>query len=179
MQKLYDDLKDKFVVSDLSKQREDLYFLTVEKKHLVPAVTHLRDLYNYTSLIFLQCVDHIEKEIFQLTYMLHNYQENRSLGIRVMLDRKTAEMDSIHHLWEHAETFQRELKELFGIDFPGSPGIDDGFVLEGWDNIPPMRKDFDTVKYSQETFFPRPGRSTEDPAEYMKKKLYPEELEEK
>jgi NADH-quinone oxidoreductase subunit C len=174
MQKLYDDLKEKFEVSDLKEQRQDLHFMTVEKKHLIPLLTYLRDLQNYTSLIFLQSVDHIEMGIFQLTYMLHNYVENQSLGIRVMLSREAAVMDSIHHLWEHAETFQRELKELFGIDFPGSPGLDDGFVLEGWDNIPPMRKDFDTVKYSQETFFPRPGRSTEDPAEYMKKKLYPE-----
>ncbi len=175
MQKLYDELKDKFEISKLTEQRIDLYFLTVEKKHLVPLITHLRDLHGYTSMIFLQCVDHIEEGIFQLTYMLHNYENNRSLGLRVMLVRDLAVMDSIHHLWEHAETFQRELKELFGIDFPGSPGIDDGFVLEGWDDIPPMRKDFDTVKYSQETYFPRPGRTTEDPAEYMKKKLYPEE----
>jgi len=96
-----------------------------------------------------------------------------------MLDRTTPVMNSIHHLWEHAETFQREIKELFGIDFPGSPGIDDGFVLEGWDNIPPMRRDFDTVKYSNETFFSRPGRETRDPAEYMKEKLYPENNGEK
>ncbi|WP_416208189.1 NADH-quinone oxidoreductase subunit C [Halomonas sp.] len=34
---------------------------------------------------------------------------------------------------------QRELKEMFGIDFPGSPRVDEPFVLESWDDIPPMR----------------------------------------
>jgi len=83
-------------------------------------------------------------------------------------------MASIHHLWKQAGTYQRELKEMFGIDFPGSPRVDDSFILEGWDNIPPMRRDFDTKKYSEETFFPRPGRESHDPETYMKSKLYPE-----
>jgi len=36
-----------------------------------------------------------------------------------------------------------------------------------------MRRDFDTKKYSEETYFPRPGRKTHDPKTYMKEKLYP------
>ena len=55
--------------------------------------------------------------------------------------------------------------------------IDDGFVLEGWDNIPPMRKDFDTKKYVEETYYPRDGRTTKDPSEHMEEKLYPVEAE--
>jgi NADH-quinone oxidoreductase subunit C len=95
--------------------------------------------------------------------------------IRVPLDRDTPVMGSIHHLWAQAATYQRELHEMFGIDFPGSPRVDEPFILEGWQNIPPYRRDFDTKRYAEETYFPRPGRSTNDPAEYMKKKLYPEE----
>ena len=84
-------------------------------------------------------------------------------------------MESIHPLWKQARVYQRELKEMMGIDFPGSPDVDKPLVLEGWEDIPPMRKDFDTVKYSSNTYFPRPGRKTYEPKEYMKKKLYPEE----
>ena len=64
---------------------------------------------------------------------------------------------------------------MYGIDFPESPGVNDSFILEGWDDIPPYRRDFDTMKYAEETFFPREGRTTNDPTEYMKKKLYPDE----
>ena len=64
---------------------------------------------------------------------------------------------------------------MYGIDFPGSPRVDESFILEGWDDIPPMRREFDTKKYSEEIFFPREGRETNDPEEYMKKKLYPDE----
>jgi NADH-quinone oxidoreductase subunit C len=64
---------------------------------------------------------------------------------------------------------------MFGINFPGSPDVDKPFILEGWEEIPPYRRDFDTKEYSEKTYFPRPGRETHDPAEYMKKKLYPNE----
>jgi len=174
MNEIIKQLEQIFRFQELNKNREDLYFITAEKEQLVSLLTHLRDIHEFTSLVFLQAVDYIEDNIFQLTYMTHNYETNISLGIRVKINRTEAKMFSIHHLWEHAETFQRELKELFGIDFPGSPDIDSGFVLEGWEDIPPMRKDFDTVKYAEKTFFPRPGRKTHDPAEYMKEKLYPE-----
>ena len=40
-----------------------------------------------------------------------------------------------------------------------------------------MRKDFDTKKYSEETFFPRPGRQTSDPKKVMEDKVYPVEKE--
>ena len=109
--------------------------------------------------------------------MLYNYKDNINLGVRVELDRNNPTMTTMHHLWAQMATYQRELKEMFGIDFPDSPRLDEPFILEGWDNIPPMRRDFDTKKYSEETYFPRPGRKTHDPAEYMKQKLYPDEGE--
>lgn len=84
------------------------------------------------------------------------------------------EMDSIHHLWAQAATYQRELKEMYGVHFPGSPRVDEEFALEGWKDVPPMRRDFDTLAYSEQTFFPRPGRKTHNPVEYMKKNMYPD-----
>ncbi len=129
----------------------------------------------FTHLAFITAVDYIEDSQFQITYMLHNYEKHLDLGVRVLIDRDNPVMESIHHLWEHAATYQREWKEMFGIDFPGSPRVDEPMILEGWDGPPPYRRDFDTKKYSDETYFPRPGRVNHDPREYMKKKLYPEE----
>ena len=98
----------------------------------------------------------------------------RDIGVRLMLPRDGASMDSIHDLWPTAATYQRELREMFGIDFPGSPRVDEDFILEGWVDIPPYRREFDTLKYAEETYLERSGRETHDPAEHMKQKLYPE-----
>jgi NADH-quinone oxidoreductase subunit C len=39
-----------------------------------------------------------------------------------------------------------------------------------------MRRDFDTLDYSEKTYFPRPGRTTHDPREHMKEQLYPKDV---
>ena len=137
-------------------------------------LSYLRDIERFSHLAFFTAVDRIEQETFQLVYLLHNYATHTDFGMYVELERSNPVMESIHHLWAQAATFQRELKEMFGIDFPGSPRVDESFILEGWQEIPPMRRDFDTLAYSEKTYFPREGRTTQDPREYMKENLYPD-----
>jgi NADH-quinone oxidoreductase subunit C len=156
-------------------QRANLGFVTIPKEHGVAAVTHLRDHEGFEHLVLLTAVDWIEDGKFQLTYLLNNPDARLDLGVRVILERDEAEMESIHHLWKQAATYQRELHEMFGINFPGSPRVDQPFILEGWEGPPPYRRDFDTKKYSEETYFPRLGRESHDPTEYMKQKLYPDD----
>jgi NADH-quinone oxidoreductase subunit C len=169
--------KDKFSLISSMIQRQDLAFVQAPMQTAVAFITHLRDLEGYAHLVFFTAIDYIEDGIFRLTYMLHNYRQHHDLGVQVDIPREDAGMESIHHLWPHGATYQRELKEMYGIDFPGSPGVDESFVLEGWHDIPPMRREFDTKAYSEKTYYPRPGRVTYDPTEYMKEKLYPSEAE--
>jgi NADH-quinone oxidoreductase subunit C len=175
MKEIINRIQEIFKVAEITIQRENQYFISVEKKDAVQLVTYLKDIEKFSNLILLTAVDWIEKGQFQLSYLLNHPSKKLDIGVRTFIEREHVTMDSAHHLWEHVATFQRELKEMFGIDFPGSPRVDEPFLLEGWDNIPPMRREFDTKKYSEETYFPRPGRSTNDPAEHMKKKLYPNE----
>ncbi len=175
MKEIISHIKERFPIYEITEAQDNLTFISVDAAKLVPLVTSLKANHGYSVLVILSVVDWLEDCKFQLTYIVNNPEEKRDLGIRVYIKRDDASMDSIHTLWEHAATFQREIKEMFGINFPGSPRVDEPFLLEGWDNIPPMRRDFDTKKYAEETFFPRPGRETHDPAEYMKQKLYPDE----
>jgi NADH-quinone oxidoreductase subunit C len=174
MRDLYDRLKRSFPLGELTEQKPDLAFVTVPREQLRPLLQHLRDQEGFTHLVLLTAVDWLEDATFQLTYLMNNRLACRDLGVRVMLPRATASMDSIHDLWPTAATYQRELREMFGIDFPGSPRVDEDFILEGWIRTPPYRRDFDTLKFSDEVFAPRPGRESSDPAQFMKKQLYPD-----
>lgn len=175
MQNIITKLNTIFEISDIVEDRNNMSFLSCKKEQAISLITHLKDIEGFSHLVILSAVDWIEDDKFQLTYILNSPDKKIDLGIRIFLDRNNPVMDSAHHLWEHVATYQRELKEMYGIDFPNSPRIDESFILEGWDDIPPMRRDFDTNKYSEETFFPRDGRTTNDPTEYMKKKIYPNE----
>jgi len=169
------DIQAKFKITEIEEQRKDLSFITILKEQAISLITYLRDIKEYKHLVLLTAVDWIDDNKFQLTYLLNNPEKKSDIGVKVLIERENPEMESIHHLWKQAKTYQRELHEMFGINFPGSPKVDEPFILEGWTDIPPYRRDFDTRKYSEETYFPRPGRSTNDPATYMKQKLYPDE----
>ena len=171
------EIESRFGVTEVKKQRSNLTWISLPPQQVIPLITHLRDHEGFTHFALLTAVDWIEQEVFQLTYILTNPTQMADLGLRTRISRENASMESAHHLWEQAATYQRELKEMYGIDFPGSPRVDEEFFLEGWDDIPPMRREFDSKKFSEETYFPRPGSKGYDPREYMKQKLYSEDYE--
>jgi len=174
MKKLYTKLNNLFPLGELTEQRDNLAFITIKQEQLRPLLLHLRDKENFSHLVILTAVDWLEDNIFQLTYLLSNREAAIDIGLRLMIPRDNAVMESIHDIWPTAATYQRELREMFGINFPDSPGVNDDFILEGWNDIPPYRRDFDTLKYSKENFSERPGRESKDPAEHMKQQLYPD-----
>lgn len=174
MRTLYETLKQRFELGELTTKRDDLGFITVERAYLRAVAQHLRDVEGFTHLVLLTAVDWLEEGKFQLTYLLGNREKAIDVGLRVMIPRDKAEMESIHDLWPTAATYQRELREMFGIDFPGSPDLMDDFILEGWTGIPPYRREFDTKQFAEQNFTHRPGRDTSDPAVHMKEQLYPD-----
>lgn len=174
MEETLDLIAKQFTIIKQDKKRDDLTYITIAPERLLSLLFYLKQNTGLKHFVLLSAVDFIENNLFQLTYHLNNPEEKFIIGIRVEIDREKATMESAHTAWPTIATYQREIKELYGIDFPGSPGVDEELVLEGWDDIPPFRRDFDTLKYSEETYFARPGRSKEDPKNYMKKQTYGE-----
>ena len=71
--------------------------------------------------------------------------------MKTTIDREKAIMDSVVEVFRPVITYEREIKEMFGVDFPSNPRLTD-FILEDWQGPPPMRKDFDSIQYVQDTF---------------------------
>jgi NADH-quinone oxidoreductase subunit C len=177
MNDLIERLKSKFGRAGFTPIRPAHVFLTVEKKDIEGCVLYLKEFEGYGHLSLMSVVDWIEKDKFEIVYHLHNYSDKTDVSVKTFIDRKEPSMVSINKLWAGARVYEREIREMFGIDFPGCPRVNEPFALEGWNGIPPMRKEFDTKKYSEETFFPRPGRYTKDNVAHMEEKLYPVEAE--
>ena len=173
MKDIIERLKNKYDLQELDYRRDNLVFASIRKENAIDALTYMRDYEGFSHFVMMSCVDWIEDGKLQLMYLLHNPEHKFDLGIKVYIERENPEMTSAHHLWKQIWTYQRELREAYGINFPGSPRVEENFVLEGWTDKPHMLRDFDTHEYAQKTYFPRPGRVTHDPAEYMREKLYP------
>ena len=167
MEELIEKLKKEYEIYDVIKQREDFYVFSVEKNKLHSLLYHLKNIENFKHLTMIAYIDWIEENKFQLSYVLWNYRTKRQVSVRVFLNRDNPHFKTIMHLWPQAEVYEREIREMMGITFEGNPTQFEDFALEDWDNIPPMRKDFDTYKYAMEKFGERPGRKSYEPRDVI------------
>ncbi len=131
--------------------------LNSSKENLVGVLAHLREHFGYRHLSHISCVDWLEQNQFELVYILWNYESRIQLFVKVRLARENGSGISIRHLWPQADTYEREIAEMYGLPFDGNENPRE-LILEDWDAMPPMRRDFDTRAYSKEAFYDRPGR---------------------
>ncbi len=105
----------------------------------------------YKTFIHLACIDWIDDQEFELVYNLENYDEKAQALVKVRIPRNKPEMESMMSIWGLCQVYEREIHEFFGINFIGNPNLKP-FFLDEWLDIPPLRKDFDTLAFSQELF---------------------------
>lgn len=116
-----------------------------------PFLTHAKNQHDFEHLTHVSCVDWLEEGHFELVYILWSYSMNQQLLVKCRIPRHEPKFLSINNIWDHADTYEREIHEMYGIAFDGNDNQGD-FLLEDWDGPPPMRRDFDTVQFSQDNF---------------------------
>ncbi len=116
-----------------------------------PYLAHAKNQHGFEHLTHISCVDWLEDGYFELVYILWSYTMKMQLLVKCRIPRHTPEFISIHNIWDHAETYEREIHEMYGINFEGNDRLGE-FLLEDWEGPPPMRRDFDTAKYAADTY---------------------------
>jgi NADH:ubiquinone oxidoreductase subunit C len=83
---------------------------------------------------------------FQLTYHLTGLHRT-VISIRIEVPRENPAVPSVHDLLPPAGIYERQIHDLFGIVFPGHPGLARIILNEDWPlKEYPMRKDWKPVK---------------------------------
>ena len=96
---------------------------------------------NFDYLFCLTCVDwktHLTM-VYHLDSTLHRHQ----LVVKVQLDRNKPETETVSHIWRTAEFHEREVYEMFGVNFLSHPDLRLLILPDGWEGKNPMRKDFE------------------------------------
>lgn len=105
----------------------------------------------FVHLSAISCVDWIEEGEFELVYHLWSYEQNQLLSVYVRVAREPGRYQSIYDLYRPAGFFERDIHEMYGLYFEGSPDMEK-FILTEWNGPPPMRKEFDSEAFVAETF---------------------------
>jgi len=132
-------------------QRENRIFVDTEKDKLVSVLYGMK-LIGFNQLSIMSAIDRITDNEFELFYVLYNYKEKVNATVRTRISRDNPVIETADKINPPAHTYERELTEMFGIAVNGNPDAGKPFILENWNDIPPMRKDFDSVGYADERF---------------------------
>jgi NADH-quinone oxidoreductase subunit C len=165
--KVQKELKLRFPSLKTVRELHNYLHIRVETVSAIEAVLMAKTSLGYGILQLISVVDRIEDGIFQITWILENYKSPSVLLISADFPREECSVPSLCLVWPAASAFERELFEMYGISFPGNPRQGEDFLLEGWTEMPPMRRDFDTEKYSLEKFGERQPREHTDPRQYV------------
>jgi NADH-quinone oxidoreductase subunit C len=94
---------------------------------------------NYLSSISgVDRTDHIE-----IVYFVSSFEYKHKLTVKTKVDRSGGKIDSLQHLIPAANWFEREIWELFGVDFVGHPDLRRFLLPDDWNQGNPMLRDWE------------------------------------
>ena len=151
------EIRNRFATDEIEVKRADLSKVLVSRFKIFELIDFLREQYDYKTLNAITCADWIEEEHFAITYILTTTDRKHSFMIQSMILRENAHIDSLTPVFKQAEIMERDLHEMYGIDFPGNNNLVE-LSLENWVHTPPLRREFDTLEFVNKHLTFREGR---------------------
>jgi NADH-quinone oxidoreductase subunit C len=101
----------------------------------------------FDYLFCLTCIDWSQtaagKTLMTMVYHLSSTRHRHNIVVKVKLDRNKPEVETVSHIWRTAEFHEREVYEMFGVNFLNHPDLRLLILPDGWEGKNPMRKDFE------------------------------------
>ncbi len=96
----------------------------------------------YNSMVDGVSVDRFEKKSrFEMIYNLVSIDYNKRLFIKIRLDSKKPEMETLSGIWASANWYEREAYDMMGINFRNHPDLRRMYMPDEFEYYP-LRKDF-------------------------------------
>ena len=145
---LVDELQKKFpgALSDALIFRNQPS-MTVARESLVALSEHLKSQEGgaYTFLTDETAVDYPKRpKRFEIIYQLYSFKLNHRLRLKVVA-AEGEKVPSVARVWPTANWLEREVYDMFGIEYEGHPDLKRILLPDEWTGHP-LRKDYDILK---------------------------------
>ena len=116
--------------------------LEIPKEKLLELSRFLKDKAGFDLLVDIAGVDRFTKQNrFEVVYNLWSTEKKLRIFLRVKLDSKKPEVESVSAIWTTADWEEREAYDMFGINFLNHPDLRRIYMMEDFKYYP-LRKDF-------------------------------------
>lgn len=95
----------------------------------------------FDFLFCLTCVDW--KTHLTMVYHLTSTRFRHTLVVKSTLHSPSPQIETVSTLWRTAEFHEREVYEMFGVNFLHHPDLRLLILPDGWEGKNPLRKDFE------------------------------------
>ena len=125
-------------------QAGDQHVVFVDAAHNRTVLEWLRDdpEQRYDLLVDVTAVDYGGGKPLQVVYQLWSVGHKRALRVKCELPLDGLSLDSVVQLWNAANWLEREVFDLFGIDFRDHPDLRRILMPQNYAEGHPLRKDF-------------------------------------
>src|SRR5436190_4867827 len=117
--------------------------INVEPNDWLTLATQIRNdnTIHFDYLFCLTCIDW--KTHLTMVYHLSSTKYRHNIVIKSKLDRNKPEIETVSHIWRTADFHEREVYEMFGVNFLHHPDLRLLILPDGWEGKNPLRKDFE------------------------------------
>lgn len=162
MDEIADKLKAKFGINPvIEKTKEGTTTLWVDRKEVIPLMSYLKTGIEspFVMLYDLSCIDervrkHREGQPasdFTIVYTITSFDRNEDIRIKVALQDADLTIPSITSVWESANWYEREVFDMFGVNFEGHPNLTRILMPRSWEGHP-LRKEHYSRATEKEPF---------------------------
>lgn len=135
-------------ISEASTYLGQNYF--VVDRSLIPEILQvLRDQEQFDYCVDITAVHYPKREKpFDVIWILYSFARNERIRVKTMIADGEA-LPSSDPLWPTTNWLEREVYDMFGIQFEGHPDMKRILLPEGWKGHP-LRKDYGIIQQDKE-----------------------------
>lgn len=140
-----DTLSHPAILSDTEKLGEQT--LTADPAQIVALCQYLKGEAKYIRLSAVSGVDwHPAEPRFEIVYHLQSIEKNSRIRVKCKVGGENPEIDSVTGIWRGADWYEREIWDMFGVQFRNHPNHQRILMPLDWDGHP-LRKDYPVHGY--------------------------------
>ena len=121
--------------------------LIANPAEIVGLCRYLKHEEKFLRLSAVTAVDwHPAEPRFEVVYHLHSIEKNERLRVKCRLGGADPRIDSVYEVWRAADWYEREVYDMFGIQFANHPNLVRILMPVDWEGHP-LRKDYPVHGY--------------------------------